>query len=33
MDKHEDYLAPCPYCGEILDLTVKEYYARKEKYM
>jgi len=33
MDEHEDYLAPCPYCGEVLDLTMKEYYARKEKYI
>ena len=33
MDEHESYLAPCPNCGEILDLTMKEYYARKEKYI
>ena len=33
MDEHELYLAPCPNCGEILDLTMKEYYARKEKYI
>jgi len=24
-------LVPCHNCGEILDLTMKEYYARKEK--
>jgi len=33
MDEHKNYLAPCHNCGEILDLTMKEYYARKEKYI
>jgi len=33
MDEHESYLAPCPNCGELLDLTMKEYYDREEKYI
>ena len=33
MDEHVSYLAPCPYCGEILDLTMKEYYEKEEKYI
>jgi len=33
MNKHESYLAPCPCCGELLDLTMKEYYEREEEYI